>query len=212
MPIRLLGAQIWECFNNSNCCIFVHRLHNFQVMCQSTQHIIMENRAWQAPSLEWPRILWAVTTSTCSFLMVNLATVIRQDIYVQFSMSWYQWSILCSKHVICSIVRSCKLQRLTVTVPYDETACSLLLLDSQLAAHKDPGPLQMNLLILSYTRTSYITPELWSTVTTVEFLSFSISGTYLPHTSQKSVLDGNTRSRLVYPRMWHTCKWFMYTT
>ncbi len=158
MPISLLGAQIWECFNNSNCCIFVHRLHNFQVMCQSTQHIIMENRAWQAPSLEWLRILWAVTTSTCSFLMVNLATVIRQDIYVQFSMSWYQRSILCSKYVICSIVRSCKLQRLTVTVHYDETACSLLLLDSQLAACKDPRPLQMNLLILSYTRTSYITP------------------------------------------------------
>ncbi len=35
-----------------HCCIFVHRLHNFQVMCQSTQHIIMESRAWQAQSLD----------------------------------------------------------------------------------------------------------------------------------------------------------------
>jgi hypothetical protein len=63
-------------------------------------------------------------------------------------------------NVICCIVCSCKLQRLTVPVHYDETPCSLLLLDSQLAACKDPGPLQMNLLILSYTRTSYIAPEL----------------------------------------------------
>jgi hypothetical protein len=48
----LLGAQIWEGFHTSNCCIFVHRLHNFQVTCQRTQHIIMESRAWQAPSLD----------------------------------------------------------------------------------------------------------------------------------------------------------------